>query len=84
MTLSWLPSTRLGQMIGDYTAATFSNGTPIAIAPIGIPASGAFNEAIYSPNPGYLTVQSLLRRSSMGEHPVKGAHSDHAPRRVIP
>ncbi len=85
MRLSWLPSTRLGQMIGDYTAATFSNGTPIAIAPIGIPAtSGAFNEAIYAPNPGYLTVQSVLRRSSRGERPVPGAHSDHPPRRVIP
>jgi len=85
MNLSWLASTRLGQMIGDYTAAAFSNGAPIAIAPLGIPAtSGALSEAIYAPKPGYLTVQSVLRRSSMGERPVRGAHSDHGPRHIIP
>jgi hypothetical protein len=85
MSVSWLASTRLGQMIGDYTAAAFANGTPIAIAPIAVPATnGALNEAIYAPKPAYLTVQSVLRRSSIGERPVRGAHSDHGPRRIIP
>lgn len=85
MNLSWLAGTHLGQMIGDYTAATFANGTPIAIAPIAVPQTSAtLNEAIYVPKPGAVAVQSLVRRSSAGERPVPGAHSDHGPRHVIP
>lgn len=85
MSLTWLASTQLGAMIGDYTASVFASGRPIAIVPLGLPANGAFlSEAMYAPNAGTLTVQSFERRSSAGERPVRNAHADHGPRRVIP
>lgn len=84
MSVTWLASTHLGWMIGDYTAAAFASGRPIAIAPIAVPLNGTFlQEAMYAPNPGAITAQSLVRRSSAGEHPVPGVHSDHGPRHII-
>jgi hypothetical protein len=72
-------------MIGDYTASAFASGRPIALAPLALPVNGAqLQEAMYVPKAGALTTLSLVRRSSAGEHPVPGAHSDHGPRHIIP
>jgi hypothetical protein len=85
MSLTWLASTHLGWMIGDYTASTFASGRPIAVAPVALPANGALlQEAAYAPKAGFITMQSLVRRSSFGEHPVPGARADHGPRHIIP
>jgi hypothetical protein len=85
MSLTWLASTHLGWMIGDYTASTFASGRPVAIAPLALPANGAqLQEAAYAPKAGFITMQSPIRRSSLGEHPVPGAHADHGPRHIIP
>lgn len=81
----WLASTHLGWMIGDYTASTFASGRPIALTPLALPVNGAaLQEAMYVPKAGVITTQSLVRRTSAGEHAVPGAHSDHGPRHIIP
>ncbi|HKU67772.1 MAG TPA: sialidase family protein [Candidatus Baltobacteraceae bacterium] len=85
MDLQWLASTHLGWMIGDYTAAAFVSGRPMAIAPIAVPLDGTFlQEAMYAPKAGAIAIQSSVRRSSAGEHPVPHARSDHGPRHIIP
>jgi hypothetical protein len=85
MSLQWLASTHLGWMIGDYTATAFASGRPIAIAPLAVPENGTFlQEATYAPKPGFIAMQSAVRRSSAAERPVPHAHSDHGPRHIIP
>jgi hypothetical protein len=47
MTTTWLASTTQGQMVGDYIATTFVNGTPIpAFAVASAPNGSTLNEAL--------------------------------------
>lgn len=85
MSLSWLAQTTDGPMVGDYMATTFSSGRAVGFTAIANPLmSGAFDEGTYVPKPGIISLQSTIRRSSAGEHPVPGFHSDHPPRRIHP
>jgi hypothetical protein len=85
MNLSWLAQTLDGPMVGDYMATTFSSGRAVSFTAIANPLrSGAFDEGTYVPKPGIISLQSVVRRSSIGERPVPGFHSDHPPRRLHP
>ncbi len=85
MMLNWLAQTADGAMVGDYTASAFSSGRPVAFVAVADPSMGGkLDEAMYVPKAGVITLASAVRRSSRGEHPVRGFHSDHPPRHIHP
>ncbi|HEV2908929.1 MAG TPA: sialidase family protein [Candidatus Eremiobacteraceae bacterium] len=84
MSLSWLAQTTQGPMVGDYIATAFSGGQPIGVFAIANPKGVFFDEGMYVPKPGFLTLHSAAMRASLGERPVRGAHSDHGPRQGLP
>jgi hypothetical protein len=85
MSLGWLANTELGAMVGDYSSAAFVSGRPVPVAAIAEPLSGAaFDEAMYVPKAGAISLQSRVWRSSAKERPVAGPHSDHPPLHIIP
>jgi hypothetical protein len=50
MTMSWLPNTSQGRMVGDYISSSFGsdgNAHP-AYAVASAPASGVFNQPLFS------------------------------------
>ena len=49
MSLSWLPNSQNGLMVGDYIATAFSNGVPHGVFAVAQAKSGStFNEAMYT------------------------------------
>ncbi len=85
MNVQWLAQTLDGAMVGDYMATAFDGSRPVSFAAIANPFSGGrFDEGLYASKPGVITEQSALRRTSIGERPVPGFHSDHPPRRIHP
>jgi hypothetical protein len=49
MTLSWLPNSQNGLMVGDYIATAFSNGVPHGVFAVAQAKSGStFNEGMYT------------------------------------
>jgi hypothetical protein len=49
MTLSWLPNSQNGLMVGDYIATAFSNGVPHGVFAVAKGKSGStFNESMYT------------------------------------
>jgi len=76
MSISWLAVTDQGSMVGDYIATTFaSNGVHIAAAQALAPGS-KLNEFLVS-NSTTIDASRDVQRSSAGERPLRGAHSDH-------
>jgi hypothetical protein len=49
MSLDDLPNTTLGRMVGDYISTSFVNGKATTVFPVGLPHTGAFDEAMYAP-----------------------------------
>jgi hypothetical protein len=76
MTVTWLPSTTQGFMVGDYISTSFSGGTshPV-IAVANAPTGGVFDEAMYSPAAGLTRAAAPAR----ADRPVVNGTSDHAP-----
>jgi hypothetical protein len=84
MQLSWLPTTTLGPMVGDYISSSFVNGHIAygVFAKALAPTAGVFNEAMYTKKGG-MTLEDFAGGAyltSAGDRPVPGAHSDHGPR----
>lgn len=85
MVLSSLAHTIDGAMVGDYMATVFGATHPVSFVAVANPVNGSiFDEGLYVSKAGAITTQSLVRRSSIGERPVPGFHSDHPPRRLHP
>jgi hypothetical protein len=85
MNLQWLARTNEGVMVGDYVASTFALGRPIAFLAVAGSSTGAtFNEATYVSTRGIAKLGAALRRTSHGERPVPGFHSDHGLRHFRP
>ncbi len=85
MNLGWIAQTLDGAMVGDYMASTFALGRAIALIAVADPSmSGVFDEGMYVPKPGVISLQSVVRRTAIRERPVLGFHSDHAPRHIHP
>jgi hypothetical protein len=63
MSLTWLPSTSAGQMVGDYISTTYVLGiVPFTVFPIATaPQAQAFNQSIFA------TVPFVRKQASMGE-----------------
>jgi hypothetical protein len=70
-------------MVGDYISTVYAKGKARPIFALANAPSGTepFDEAIYTTAAALARQASARRSSSVGEHPVPGAHSDHGPRR---
>jgi hypothetical protein len=82
MTLSWLPNTFAGLMVGDYMSTVFAGGKAFPIFVSARANSGTqFDEAVFTTPSGFAATSAFqsLRRS-VNETAVPGARSDHPPR----
>lgn len=88
MTLSWLPNTTQGRMVGDYISSSFNNSGlahglfAVANAPTAggtdcATATPNCDEAMYTNATGLSQLSGVVVTSS-GDHPVPNAASDHA------
>ena len=81
--LSWLPNTTQGPMVGDYISTSYAGGTAHGAFEVATAPSGSvFNQATYSPTAGLASAlapslsPSTLIPTGL-DRPVPGAHSDH-------
>jgi len=81
MRLSWLPSTTLGFMVGDYISSSYVNGDlAFGVFARALQKSGSvFNQEMNTTGMGLDVLAGPAILSSVGEKPVPGAHSDHGP-----
>jgi hypothetical protein len=78
MTLTWLPNTVSGYMVGDYIAAAFTAGKAFPVFASARANSGTvFDEAIFTTTTGLAATQAETFTRSAQETPVPNAHSDH-------
>ena len=77
MTLSWLPNTTQGRMVGDYISTSYSGGTAHPIFAIATAPTGAtFQESIATTATGLFSGAAVSTAGA--DQPVPGAASDHA------
>ncbi len=81
MTLSWLPNTTQGRMVGDYISTSYAGGAGNATArPVftlaTAPTGSTFNQYMYAPSTGLLSGAAVSTAGA--DQPVPGAASDHA------
>jgi len=82
MKLSWLASTSLGYMVGDYISTSFVNGKAFGVFAVAKAKSGStYNEAMYTTASGLPVDETGAQFSSAGEEPVPNAKSDHGTRK---
>ncbi len=80
MTLTWLPNTFSGYMVGDYFASTYSAlATHGYFAVAKQPVGSTFNEAMYTQVAGSIGAPQGWALSSASDHPVAHPKSDHPP-----
>ncbi len=76
MTLSWLPSTTSGRMVGDYIATSFAAGKAYGVFAVAKAKSGStFDEAIYTTQAGFDVAAAQAHNSSARELPAVAAKS---------
>jgi hypothetical protein len=81
MSLTTLPNTFAGLMVGDYCSTAFAGGKAFGIFAVANPLSGSlFDEPMYTTTTGFTVSSRLGVVSSIGEQAVAKAHSDHPPR----
>jgi len=78
MKVSWLPVSDNGPMVADYIGVSYSNGNPFGVFAGALARSGAtLNEAMYTTKNPLPVSYDAPRFSSINDHPVPNAHSDH-------
>ena len=82
MSLSWLPNTSSGVMVGDYFATAFSNGHAYSVFAVAQANTGTtFNESIFTTTSALpLEISHFSRRALRPESAVT-RKSDHGPRK---
>ena len=81
MQLTWLPSTTLGPMVGDYISTSYVNGKAFGVFAIAQAKTGTmFHESMFTNSTGLSAAESEATLSSAGDLPVPNARSDHGPR----
>jgi len=71
MTLTWLPTSQNGLMVGDYIATAFTNGVPYGVFAVAAAKSGStFSEAIYTAQGLTAPVKAGPQLSSAGDKPL--------------
>jgi len=81
MKLSWLPSTTLGTMVGDYISTSYVNGKAFGVFAEATAKTGTtFHEAMFTTTMGLTAEEGAPAFSSAQDEPIPGAKSDHPPR----
>lgn len=78
MSLSWLPNTTQGRMVGDYISTSFSGGQAIPVFAIAYPPGATFNQAIYAPTNGLINAAGGAVVTASGEHAVANSAAQNA------
>lgn len=83
MSLSWLPNTSTGLMVGDYMASAYSNGKAYPVFSVAQANSGTrFNQAIYTTTLPVAAIRVRRARIAVSHRePVLSTRSDHPARR---
>ncbi len=77
MTLSWLPNTTQGRMVGDYMSTSFVSGTPVSVFPVAsAPTGTTFNQPLLAANG--LTVAAGAARTQTTELTPQGVPANGA------
>lgn len=78
MKIIWLPVSDNGPMVADYIAVSYINGNPFGIFAVAQPLVGTtYNEAMYTTKTALPVSYDAPRFSSINDHPVPDAKSDH-------
>lgn len=81
MTLSWLPNTTQGRMVGDYISTSYVGGTARPIFTLAVAPSGStFNQVMYTTSSGLFSGVAVA--TAGGDRPVPSVVADHAPPRT--
>jgi hypothetical protein len=77
MTLSWLPNTTQGRMVGDYISTSYVGGTARPVFTLASAPSGStFFQYMFTPSTGLFS--GAMVETAGTDQPVPGAASDHA------
>jgi len=78
MKISSLPVSDNGPMVADYIGVSYVNGSPFGVFANALPLTGStFNEAMYTTKTALPVSYDAPRFSSIDDHPVPNAKSDH-------
>jgi hypothetical protein len=78
MKISSLPVSDNGPMVADYIGVSYVNGSPFGVFAVAQPLVGStFNEAMYTTKNPLPVSYDAPRFSSIDDHPVPNAKSDH-------
>jgi hypothetical protein len=93
MTLSWLPNTDQGRMVGDYISTSFANELARGVFAVAhVPTAGGADcatatpncdQAMYTPSTGFSVAATAAVATPVDVHPVPNAASDHAAPQAI-
>ena len=83
MSLSWLPNTSSGVMVGDYVATVLVSGKAYPVFAVAQANAGAeFNEAIYTTSSALAAERGARARIAWARHdPILSTRSDHPVKR---
>lgn len=78
MSLSWLPNSDNGPMVADYIGVSYSNGSPYGVFAVAQALNGTtYNESMYTTKTPLPASYNEPHFSSINDHSVPNAHSDH-------
>lgn len=83
LSLSWLPNTSQGRMVGDYISTSYAGGTAHPVfTSASAPSGSVFNQTMVTPSTGLATAAGSYVVTSSGDHAIPNAASDHAASRA--
>lgn len=78
MNVGWLPVSDNGPMVADYIGVSYVNGNPFGVFAVAQQLVGTtYNEAMYTTKTPLPVSYDAPRFSSVDDHPVPNAKSDH-------
>ena len=78
MQVGWLPVSDNGPMVADYIGVSYVNGNPFGVfAAAHANVGTTYNEAMFTTKTPLPILIDAPRFSSVNDHPVPNAHSDH-------
>jgi hypothetical protein len=78
MQIGWLPVSDNGPMVADYIGVTYTNGNPFGVFAVAQQNVGStYNEAMFTTKTPLPVSYDAPRFSSINDHPVPNAQSDH-------
>ena len=78
MNVGWLPVSDNGPMVADYIGVSYVNGNPFGVFAVAQQLVGTtYNEAMYTTKTPLPASYDAPRFSSVDDHPVPNAKSDH-------